>query len=378
MVAYKPRLIVRPFWYPARMTSLLGLSLLTVGCTIKEPLQVEPFETGVLVFDERVQPANVSVSFINRQTGLVRFPSPRPGVLATDIFNNQNDRQLNDKVSSYAEVDGKGFLVSPETGQIEIVESSSFRSISLLGGAEVPRYVVGVSPLKAYVSCWGGRTVGPNIAVIDVVARRLFNSIPVSAGPEQLVVVGDELFVANSGGSSEVGKTVSIINTTTDQVVTSLSVGDVPTSIAYDPEVNLLYVLCSGRAVSSSANGLTSAELVTINPATRQVTNRVVIGGRPIAGNPTNLTLDLKTKTLYFLWRGLIYKTTPTATSIPLTQPVETRSLTNYGFDPSTATLYGATTNKSAKPGVVLRFQPTGTLIDSISTEAIPTGFYFK
>ncbi|MEZ0606969.1 YncE family protein [Fibrella sp. WM1] len=339
---------------------------------------MEPFESGVLVFDERLQSATVSVSFINRQTGLVRYPTPRPGVLATDIFNNQNDRQLNAKVLSYAEVDGKGFLVLPETGQIEIVEGSSFRSISQLGGAEVPRYVVGVSPLKAYVSCWGGRTVGPNISVIDVVARRLRNSIPVSAGPEQMVVVGDELFVANSGGTSETGKTVSIINTTTDQVVTSIPVGDVPTSMVYDPAVNLIYVLCSGRAMGTSANGLTSAELVTINPATRQVMSRVSIGGRPIAGNPTNLTLDASSKTLYFLWRGLIYKTAATATAIPLDQPVETRVLSNYGFDANTTTLYGATTNKSAKPGVVLRFQPTGTLIDSISTEATPTGFYFK
>lgn len=366
---------------------LLGLIVLLLiglvgleGCTIQEPLRVEPFESGVLILEAK-QPQRelVSVAFINRQSGLYQLARPKPGNLSTDIFNNLNDRTLSDAVFSYAEVNGKGFLVLSGKGQLEVVEGSTFRSIAQIGGAEGGRYVVGLNSLKAYVSCWGGQTMGANVSIIDLTTRDISGRIPVAAGPEQMVLVGDELFVANSGGNTgEPGKTVSIINTTTDQLVTTIAVGDVPTSMVYDADAKLLYVLCTGRPVNGSANGLTTAELIRIDPAKRQVVSRVTIGGRAIAGNVTNLTFDPQTKTLYFLWRGNVHKAQASATSITLDQPLVRRSLTNYGYDPVTATIYGASTNRSAKPGVVLRYQTTGALIDSLSIEAVPTGFYFK
>ena len=345
---------------------LTVLTTVVQACSIREPLRTEPFESGVLVLEEKLpQRDNASVAFINRQSGLVRYTSPRVGNLTTDIFNNLNDRPLTDAVYSYAEVDGKGFLVVPNKGQIEVVESSTFRSISAIGGVEAGRYVVGLNSLKAYVSCWGGQTLSPNVAIIDIIGRGLAGRIPVAAGPEQMALVGDELFVAHSGGSTEYGRTISIINTGTDQLVGTISVGEVPTSVVYDTDAKLLYVLCSGRPASASANGLTTAELIRINPATRQLVSRITIGGRTIPGNPTHLTFDSQTKTLFFLWRGNVYKVAASASAIPLDQPV-------------TATIYGAATNQSTKPGVVLRYQPTGVLIDSVTTEAIPTGFYFK
>jgi hypothetical protein len=357
----------------------LLLGLLFQQCTITDPLRTEPFESGILVLDSRQQNKPGSVSFIDRKTGLVRFSPPKSGLLTTDIFNNLNDRRLQDTVFSSAEIDGKDILVVPTETSLEVVESSTFRSISLIGGVETGRYVVGASSLKAYVSCWGGKTRSAYIGVIDLTTRRIVDQIQTAAGPEQMAVVGNELFVAHSGGEFGGGKTVSVINTTTNELVTTIQVGDVPTSVVYDAAANLLYVLCSGRRASSTPTGLTTAELVKINPTTRQVVSRIQIGGRPIAGNPTNLTFDPNTQTLYFMWRRNVYKLPASATSIPLDQPLISRSLLTFGFDPVSSTLYGgAATNRSVMPGVVLRYKSTGALIDSIMTEAIPTGFYAK
>jgi YVTN family beta-propeller protein len=355
---------------------LFGLA--TQRCTVSEPLRTEPYESGIIVLDSHQQNKPGSVAFINRETGLVRFAVPKAGTIATDIFANSNDRSLTDTVFSHATIDGKDFLVVPGKDAVEIVEGSTFRSISLIGGAESGRYVVGANSLKGYVSYWGGKTLSPGIGVVDLVRRRIVAHITTSAGPEQMAVVNGELFVAHSGGSSEVGRTLSVINTTTDQLVATIPVGDVPTSVVYDNTARLLYVLCSGRSVNATANGQTTAELLRINPDTRQIISRVSIGGRPINGNPSHLVLDPNTETFYFLWRKNIYKIPASATSIPLGQPLINRPLTTFGFDPVNSVLYGAGTNRSAKPTVILRYKPTGTLIDSITTEAQPTGFYAK
>jgi YVTN family beta-propeller protein len=363
----------KPYW-----SGLLTIAVLTQGCTITEPLRTEPYESGVVVLDAHQQNKLGSLSFINRQSGLARFTSPKPGTLSTDIFNNSNDRPLLDSVFSCASVGGKDFLVVPGREAVEIVESSTYRGISLLGGVEGGRYVVGATELKGYVSFWGGKNLSAGVGVIDLTERRIRNRISTPAGPEQMVVVGNELFVIHSGGNTEVGKTISVINTITDQVVASISVGDVPTSLLYDAATNQLYVLCSGRSVNSSANGLTTAELIRIDPSTRRIVGRVLIGGRAIAGNPTNLTFDPNTLSLYFLWRKAVYKVPALATSIPLDQPLIGRPVSALGFDPIASVLYTATTNRSAKPAVILRYRSTGTLIDSITTEVVPTGFFAK
>ena len=52
--------------------------------------------------------------------------------------------------------------------------------------------------------------------------------------PEQLAVVGSRLFVTNGGGN-----TVTVINTTTDAVESTITVGDGPNSVVADRDGNV-------------------------------------------------------------------------------------------------------------------------------------------
>ena len=351
----------------------LSLLVLTGACTLSEPLRTEPYEKGVIVLEAgQSGKNNASVNFITQNKKAIN-----------DIFQLVNSRALGDALHSYIEIDGKGYLVVSNNDKVEIVENSTFRSISFISkGVEQCRYMIAAPAqngyfLKGYVSYWGSRTLSPGIAVINLTERKVIKAISVNAGPEQMALVGDQLFVANSGGAG-VGNTVSVINTTTDQLVTTITVGDVPTSIIYDPAGGLLHVLCSGRPVTTNTGRTTTAELVRINPATRQIVNRIVIGGRPITGNPSSLIFNPINQALYFLLKGAVYETLPGATSASTDKPFLNQSFTGLGVQPLTGIIYGGYSRDSITSGVIRRFQPNGLRIDSISVGFVPTGFYFK
>jgi len=65
--------------------------------------------------------------------------------------------------------------------------------------------------------------------VLDVGTNRLLRTIPIAPGPHGLVVTPDGLKVYVS---SDLASTVSVIDTTTDQVVGSIEVGRTPSVVA--------------------------------------------------------------------------------------------------------------------------------------------------
>ena len=343
------------------------------ACTVSEPLSTEPYDTGVVVLEEG-QPgkSNASVSLL-----------PINGPVLTTIFATVNKRTLGNLLRSYTEIDGKGYLVVSQNDKVEVIENSTFRNIAIIDkGLEYPRYLIAGPPqnglfLKGYVSYWGGKTLAPGVAVISLADRKVIKQIPVGAGPEQLVVVGDQLFVANSGGSG-IDRTISVINTTTDQVVATIPVGDAPASMVYEPVGGLIHVLCSGRPVGTTGGGNTTAELIRINPATRQIVNRVTIGGKPIFGNPSNLIYHAGSRTLYFLLTGAIYAVPVNATTVSVDKPLINRSFYGLGVEPTTGIIYGADARDGLTNGLVRRYQPNGARIDSVSVGLLPNGFYFK
>lgn len=339
------------------------------ACTVQEPLRSEPFEDGVIVLQAgQSQQGNASVSFIAMN-----------GKLTDRVFASTNQRNLGDLLRAYTEIDGKGYLLVSNSDKIEIVENSTFRGIALIDrGVEQCRYMVAAptqngSLLKGYVSYWGGKTQAPGIAIVSLVDRKVVGYIPVGSRPEQMAVVGEQLFVATSGDN-----TVSVINTVTDQLVGTIPVGDVPRELVYDPKGGLLHVLCVGKPTSANAGSTTTAELVRINPLSRQVTSRLILGGRPVGGNPSNLAFHAASQTLYFLLKGAVYASPVAATSVPVDKPLVNQSFTGLGVDPPTGIIYGGYARDSTNKGIVRRFQPTGTRIDSISVDSAPTGFYFK
>ncbi len=104
-----------------------------------------------------------------------------------------------------------------------------------------PRYVVGYKG-KVLVSCWDN-----SIAVIDTATLEIEKNITVGANPEQMVITGDKLYVANGGGITPgFDSTISVVNLNTFTEQQKITVGINPYNMAADSAGNV-YVGCNGE-----------------------------------------------------------------------------------------------------------------------------------
>lgn len=115
-------------------------------------------------------------------------------------------------------------------------------SFDVAGVKKQPRYAAAANG-KVFVTAWDG-----TVNVIDTTALNITKSIPVGLNPEGIVVSGNQLFVANSGGLNYpvYDSTISVINISTLAETKKIKVGINPVGIDADDAGNI-YVGCIGN-----------------------------------------------------------------------------------------------------------------------------------
>lgn len=355
---------------------IAGLLALTVfSCQTPDP-EPSPYGAGVYI---------INAGNFNDNNGSISFLPRNATTASTDIFNAANARTLTGGVQDYTEVDGKGVILvdNSTAGQdkIELVESGTFRALATIQAPDVenPRYVVMAGPNKAYVSCWDATGDFSNfypkpgyILVLDLASRTVTKRIPVTRGADRMVVVGSEVFVGSAGGE----RVLTVIDTEKDEVrQPGVDVGVNTNPVAVDANGRLW-------AYASSAN-----EMVRINPATKAVDLRMKVGNS--AKRPGAIAISQDRRTFYFVnsfydagdnyrEKGELYNFSIDASSLPATTPFVRRLFSGLGVDPQTGTIYAGVTPSYKQAGYVLRYQPNGTLIDSVRAEIAPSTFYFR
>jgi YVTN family beta-propeller protein len=110
------------------------------------------------------------------------------------------------------------------------------------------------------------------VSVIDTTTNTVNTTIPVGNKPLGIAhnPVNNELYVANRDDD-----TVSVIDTTTDSVTTSIAVGDSPYGLAVGQVSNTLYV--ANETPTTPGSGTVSV----VDLDTRAVTATVAVGGAP-------------------------------------------------------------------------------------------------
>lgn len=359
-----------------RNVLLAGIGILGPwGCKVPDP-EPSPYEDGAYII-------NAGDPFGNN--GSISFLPRNATTAATDIFRATNNQALSGGVRDYVEIDGKGVILvdNSAVGQdkIEIIESGTFKSLATLQSPDVenPRWVVRAGPNKAYVSCQDATGDFANfypkpgyILVLDLASRTVVKKIPVTKGADRMVVAGSEVFVGSAGGE----RVLTVIDTEKDEVrQPGLDVGVNTNPIAVDANGRLW-------AYASSAN-----EMVRINTATKAVDGRLRVGNS--AKSPRAIALSQDKQAFYFVnsfydpndngrEKGELYSFRITDTSIPATRPFIGRLFSGLGVDPQTGYIYAGVTPSFKQAGYVLRFQPSGTLIDSVKAEIAPSRFYFR
>jgi hypothetical protein len=360
-----------------RTAALAALTGSLASChTTVDSIPEPGFSNGVLVLNAgNFTDNNGSVSWLSRESKTAQ----------NDLFMTQNNRPLTGLVQGYAEVGGVGLILvdnsSAGLDKVEIVAANTLRSVGTLRAPDIenPRQVIRVSDTKAYISCYGatGTTdyfVSPGyVAVVDLKTNAITKKIALPKGAEGITIVGAEAFVGTADFSGS--KTITVIDTQTDAVKQSINV---PT------EVNRLEPDANGKLW-----GVSGSSLLRIDPATKAIEATLRVGPVGSPKSPGNLTPTADRRGFYFTYsfydaadnyklKGELYRFTITDAIISTATPVINRVFSGIGFDTRSGTLYAGVTPSFKQAGYVLRYQPTGQIIDSVKVDIAPSGFWFK
>lgn len=241
-----------------RLISFIIIVLLFFSCKKEKPTPevISNLDNGMLVLCEGLfQQNNSSLSWVNLSNDEVDI----------DFFNSKNGRLLGDTGNDMQIYGGKIYIVVNNSNTIEVLSKStgiSIKQISMMNGSvgKQPRSIA-FSGSKAFITCYDGF-----VDVLDTISLTITQRIQVGSNPEGVAVSNGKLFVSNSGGlnSPNVDSTVSIINLTTFQEITRVTVGKNPGSIEVDTQGDV-YVISRGNY------GTIPSRMVKINPVLNTV-----------------------------------------------------------------------------------------------------------
>ena len=347
--------------------SLLSLGLFLFSCE-KNETQVQPYNNGVLIFNAgNFFDNNGTLSLFDRDTKTV----------TTDIFLKENNRSLAGGLTGYSEVDGKGIILVDNSTDgkdaIEIVDAKTFKSIaSIKGEVDNPRQVVRVSTNKAYITCWDTFNTDYSykfgfIAVLDLTTYKITKKIPVDNGAESIVVIGTNAYVGNVGSQ----RTIKVVDTQKDEVVSSIEVGANPSNFVLDASNKIWMIV--------------GKQIVLFNPTTKSI-EKTFSSGSDIKKSPSNLSISNDKNTLYFTYNFYDatdgYKLKGQINAIEISSGVSktfiNRTFSSVNVDSKKEQIYTTLIPSYKQAGYVFRYQMNGTLIDSVKAEIAPSGFYFK
>ncbi|ALD20010.1 YncE family protein [Hymenobacter sp. DG25A] len=310
--------------------------------------------------------------FNKGNAGISSFSTATGQMLDVNRFQTANSRPLGDVAQSMTVAGARGYIVVNNSNKLEVVSLPDLKEVATITGLLLPRYFMAASADKGYVTEWVDFGVPGRVAVIDLKTNTIVKTIPTGITPEAMLVVGNKLYVANNGEN-----TLTIINTLTDAVETTLPVGDAPTSLVQD-RAGRIWVLNSGMVAynpdyTEDYEHTTPGSLVDFAPQNPTAQTR-----RPFASNqvrPQKLLIDFSGTTLYFSNGSAVFRMNTTDAALPTT-PIIRRRFYGLGLDPRDNTVYGALENFSG-PTKFIRYQSTGTPIDSFAVGVGANSFVF-
>jgi YVTN family beta-propeller protein len=174
---------------------------------------------------------NSSLTYYNYTTKLI----------TPDLFSSANGGAKLGDVGNDVEIYGsKMYIVVNNSNKVDIVNAKTgvlIKSDSLYQCRSVVFY-----GSNAFITSYNG-----TVSVLDTVSLTIKNAITVGPDPEQMVIVGSKLYVANSGGlNPNPNNTVSVIDLATQTQTKQITVIANPVSVTADT-LGHVYVLSLGN-----------------------------------------------------------------------------------------------------------------------------------
>ena len=317
------------------------------------------YEDGYFITNEgNFGTGNGSISFVDEY-----------GSVENDIFSSTNSFSLGDVVQSMSIINEYAYILVNNSSSIEVASVDSMISVAKINVSQ-PRYMAKVSDSKAYVTDWGIN----GVQVIDLLTNTISSTIACGTGPEGITVANGFAYVCNVGGWG-LDNTVSVINTTTDAVETTLIVGDKPNSVVVDVN-GAVWVLTGGFTEYDADWNVvseTAGNLVKIVNNTIEETYAFALGN-----HPQDLVIDDAGTTLYYSdgsWSKAVYAFDVNDTALPTTALI---NKSFYGLGVHGGYVYGTDAVDFTQSGWSYKYTTEGTIIDSVQVGIIPGGYCFN
>lgn len=349
------------------LAAILLLSLVFSSCENSGGDEAPPgkYEHGGFVVNEGTfGSSNASVSFIDLNKDSI----------CNEIFYTENQRPVGDVLQSVFLHDDLAYLVVNESDKVEVAYVSDFREKTTVTGLNGPRYMT-ASGNKGYISQWGE---GGSVAVVDLTTHQVIRIIPAGTGPEGILAVGNTIWVANGGGWA-LDSTLMIIDTATDEITNTLTVGYNPKEMVTDSRGDV-WVLCYGHVLYNTDWSVAAeygSKLVKISAQDLLPVKEIPIGE---SLHPQHLDINKPQHTLYvgggFGFSG-IYKIHTSLESFPATPVIKGFY---YGFNIHTASgrIFACEAPDFTQPGKIRVFADNGTEISEYTSGIGPNGVVFS
>ena len=326
---------------------------------IQEPMG--DYANGILVSNEGP---------FSNGTGTVTFISEDLSVVNNGIYKMTNDEDLGNVVQSIGFTENEAFIVANVSNKINVVNRYTFEKIaSITDGLNNPRYFIEANG-KGYVTNWGDTADETDdfVAIINLQNYTVEGTISVILGPEAILAKDNTVYVAHQGAWGQNNK-VSVINTSSNELIKTLTVGDVPNSMQLDASGNL-WVLASGKPAYTGDE--TAGMLTKINTGTNEVDNSFQF---ETTQHPSSLNLDAGI--LYYRLGDTVFEQSLSATSLNMETVLEGVSF--YTMVVNNGRLYGTDAGDYASNGTLTVYDlNTELTIKALTVGIIPGGIYFN
>lgn len=294
--------------------------------------------------------------------GSVSLYELNSGNLTADLYKTQNNNApLGDVCQSMIKINNSFYIVVNNSGKITIVNSDDFKFEGAITGLISPRFILPVSPNKAYVSDLYANA----LSIIDLNTNTKTGSIPCSGWTEQMALIYNKAFITNMYKDY-----CYVVNTVNDQIIDSILVGPNAGSVVIDKN-SKVWILSAGKTSSS-----TLAKLIRINP----VSMLIEINFNFNTGEtPSNLCINAAKDKLYFL-KGNVYSMNITDAALPTGYHINGSGHTFYGLsiNPINNDIYVSDAIDYVQKSSIMVHASSGQLNTSFKAGVNSSGFYFE
>jgi DNA-binding beta-propeller fold protein YncE len=296
------------------------------------------------------------------------YYSPEKKIVENEVFIQANGIKLGDVAQSMTIRNGLGYIVVNNSGIIFIIDINTFKVTGTITGFVSPRHIHFVSDNKLYVS----DLYGAKIYIVNPSTRKITGSISTGKhkSTEQMLQHGK--FVYTNCWSYD--NKILIIDSETDQIADSITVGIQPNSMVIDKN-GKLWVLADG-GYENNPYGYEIPSLYCINTANLTVEQKFDFR---LNDSPSSLCINNTGDTIYFINKS-VWRMSVLDTNLP-PQPFIPYNGTLYyglGISPHTSEIYLTDAIDYVQKGKMYKYTPQAICVDTVTTGICPVALCFK